>query len=144
MSHTDLADANVPLPEVSLEQLSHFPSCKVGLLRPGVVWFGEPLPDLALSRADAWFSEASKVDLMLVIGTTAYFTPAVEYIDQAKDKGAHIAVFNLQQDEEQLQQLRWEDWLFRGDAAVMLPELLEMASWTRNCLVRDQGDFESS
>ena len=47
----------------------------MGLLRPGVVWFGEPLPENTLQEIDAWIDQA-KVDLMLVIGTTARVYPA--------------------------------------------------------------------
>ncbi|MEB3780613.1 MAG: NAD-dependent deacylase [Desulfurococcales archaeon] len=44
-----------------------------GLLRPDVVWFGEQLPPDVLTRA---WEEASKADLVLVVGTTGIVEPA--------------------------------------------------------------------
>ena len=48
------------------------PDCG-GLLRPGVVWFGEALPESALRRAWAWARDA---DVALVVGTSALVHPA--------------------------------------------------------------------
>jgi len=47
----------------------------VGLLRPGVVWFGETLPEDTIEEVDSWIDQG-KIDLMLVIGTTATVYPA--------------------------------------------------------------------
>ncbi len=51
------------------------PKCKKcgSHLRPGVVWFGEPLPTDALNMA---FYLSNKADLMLVIGTSLLVQPA--------------------------------------------------------------------
>jgi len=48
------------------------PKCN-SLLRPDVVWFGEPLPQREWSKA---VSEALKCDVMLVIGTSGVVMPA--------------------------------------------------------------------
>ncbi len=61
------------------------------LLRPDVVWFGEPLPE------DAWFealSLASSARVMLVIGTSAVVYPAAEIPLVAKRSGAKLIEVN--------------------------------------------------
>lgn len=123
LSHPDLSDSTQALPRITHEDLPHCPSCNAGLLRPSVVWFGESLLEDVLSRIDVWFEKAGEVDLILVIGTAAYVTPALEYISRARARGARIAFFNLYQHEQQVQQLRKEDWFFLRDATFMLPEL---------------------
>lgn len=123
--HVDLTDAEIPLPDIGLEQLPHCPSCN-NFLRPDIVWFGEPIPDNTLSRIDTWLAEAKVVDLLLVIGTTACITPAAECVQKARDQGARVAFFNTDRDEVSAEQLRQEDWAFVGDASVILPELLQV------------------
>jgi NAD-dependent deacetylase len=55
------------------------PRCECGaLLRPGVVWFGESLPQEAVARAVAAIHEA---DLMLVIGTSGVVQPAAGFVE---------------------------------------------------------------
>lgn len=50
------------------------PRCECGsLLRPDVVWFGEPLPERALAEAAERVSEA---DLLLIVGTSGLVYPA--------------------------------------------------------------------
>ena len=61
---------------------------------------------------------------MLVIGTTAEVYPAAGYIERARQKGARIAVVNM--DSENLGatgSLRDGDWMFEGDAGVVVPEI---------------------
>jgi NAD-dependent deacetylase sirtuin 5 len=53
-------------------------------LRPGVVWFGEPLPLDTIAAIDAWIEAGESVDLILVIGTTATVWPANTYVDIAR------------------------------------------------------------
>ncbi|THY24919.1 hypothetical protein D6D01_05271 [Aureobasidium pullulans] len=50
-------------------------------------------------------------------------SPAADYIDKAKEKGARIAVFNAEFRRQALR-LGEEDWFFEGDAGVMVPLLL--------------------
>jgi len=57
------------------------------LLRPDVVWFGEPLPSGALARA---YSEAANADVVLVIGTSGAVEPAGSIPLIAWHRGAHI------------------------------------------------------
>jgi NAD-dependent deacetylase sirtuin 5 len=104
--------------------LPHCPKCN-SLLRPGVVWFGEPLPQGILEATDA-FIDAGKVDLMLVIGTAAEVYPAAGYISQARSRGARVAVINMDGgDLGATGNLRKGDWLFQGDAGVILPKIFE-------------------
>lgn len=54
------------------------PHCQCGaLLRPGVVWFGEMLPDEAVARA---VSAIRAADLLLVIGTSGVVHPAAGFV----------------------------------------------------------------
>ncbi|MCE4614304.1 MAG: NAD-dependent deacylase [Desulfurococcales archaeon] len=68
----------------------HCPKCG-GLLRPGVVWFGEPLPDQAVRRA---FQEASHAKLMLVVGTSLQVYPAAYLPVLAKNYNGRVIVVN--------------------------------------------------
>ena len=65
----------------------HYPpeSAAGGLLRPGVVWFGEALPEEALQAASA-ASEAC--DLYLAIGTSGAVWPAAGLVLNARRAGA--------------------------------------------------------
>jgi NAD-dependent deacetylase len=54
------------------------PRCECGaLLRPDVVWFGEPLPEEAVARA---VSAIRTADLLLVIGTSGVVYPAAGFV----------------------------------------------------------------
>ncbi|KAI0166642.1 DHS-like NAD/FAD-binding domain-containing protein [Xylariaceae sp. FL1272] len=117
-----LLDPTVPVPEVKKEDLPLCPNCKEGLLRPGVVWFGESLDGDMLRGVDNWIAQ-EKVDLMLVIGTSAVVQPAAGYVRKAQRKGAVVAVVNPDQDSAQA--LTSKDYFFQGSAAEILPELFE-------------------
>lgn len=114
---------NVALPELAIRDLPHCPVCK-GLLRPGVIWFGESLPRQVLDAVDNFIRTAPKIDLIMVIGTSASVFPAAGYIEEARWKGARVAVFNMDGDLP-AGGLKAEDWIFQGDAAVLVPELLK-------------------
>jgi NAD-dependent SIR2 family protein deacetylase len=127
----DISDINVPLPSVPEKDLPQCPKCKTHLLRPGVVWFGEVLPSKVLNTVEA-FIEAkdengsdAKIDLIIVIGTSAKVYPAAGYIDEARDKGARVCVVNMDTNDAPRSGWAEGDWLFQGDAAVILPELLK-------------------
>jgi NAD-dependent deacetylase len=62
-----------------------------GLLRPGVVWFGENLPRAALDRA---YRAAASADVMLTIGTSALVEPAASLPLIAKRAGALLIEVN--------------------------------------------------
>lgn len=111
------------------------PTCGA-LLRPAIVRFGDQLSSKHTDIVSRWFAEHEQVDLMLVIGCAATVSPAADYIDEAKEKGARIAVFNLFYEQQSLC-LGPEDWFFPGDVTVVLPELLafQRSHWQQqpNC-----------
>lgn len=117
-------DPSVPA-TIDPASLPHCPKCKTGLLRPGVVWFGEPLPRHTLAEIDEWMDEG-KVDLIMVIGTTATVYPAAGYVEQARERGARVAVVNIDgEDLGAAGRLTSGDFLFVGDAAKILPEMVK-------------------
>jgi NAD-dependent deacetylase len=88
------------------------------LVRPGVVWFGEMLPEEALSRAGLL---ARSCDVMLVVGTSGAVHPAAGLAHTARRAGAQVIILNPEpseiDDEAHL--------LLRGTAARILPALLQ-------------------
>ena len=110
---------------ISPSELPKCPKCN-SLLRPGVTWFGEQLPRDTIDAVDQWMDNSKKIDLMMVIGTTADVWPAASYIHRARAKGARVAVINM--DHHHLgstEELRNGDWMFEGDAGEILPILFE-------------------
>jgi NAD-dependent deacetylase len=87
-------------------------------LRPGVVWFGEMLPEQALRDAEA---QARSCEVMLVVGTSGAVWPAAGLAGTARRAGAWVVVVNPQpteiDDEAHL--------CLRGTAATLLPALLD-------------------
>lgn len=69
-------DPNKKTEKIDPELLPKCPKCNEGLLRPGVVWFEESLPEDTLAEVDAFIDQEGKIDLCLVIGTTATIYPA--------------------------------------------------------------------
>jgi NAD-dependent deacetylase len=68
-------DMRSPLPEIP-------PRCECGgLLRPGVVWFGEPLPYRAWREAER---AARNADVLLVVGTSAVVYPVAGLIQYTR------------------------------------------------------------
>jgi len=62
-----------------------------GLLRPGVVWFGETIPAGALARSSA---AAADCDLFLSVGTSSLVYPAAGLAAQAAACGATLVEVN--------------------------------------------------
>jgi NAD-dependent deacetylase len=75
----------VPLPTIP-------PPCPYcgGLLRPGVVWFGENIEADVLARS----ADAASCDLFMTIGTSAQVYPAAGLADQARGNGAFTVEIN--------------------------------------------------
>lgn len=121
----DISDARIPMANVDPADLPSCPECKEGLLRPGVVWFGEALPSHTLDAVDEWIKAEPKIDLMLVIGTSAKVWPAAGYVDIARSRGARVAVINMDPGDIPRGGLTARDWLFQGDAGAVVPELLK-------------------
>lgn len=118
-----LLDPKQPTPKIEREDLPQCPSCKASLLRPGVVWFGESLPEGMLDEVDEWVAKDRGIDVMLVIGTSAGVYPAAGYTEKAREKGARVAVINP--DRSARAGLGCRDFFFEADAAEILPQLLE-------------------
>jgi NAD-dependent deacetylase len=94
------------------------PRCSCGALeRPGVVWFGEPLPEEAWAQAH---TAARETQLFLVIGTSAVVYPAAGLVDIAKAAGARVVEINIA--ETPMSQRVDISW--RASAAEALPALL--------------------
>ncbi len=69
------------------------PSCGCGgLLRPGVVWFGEELAPGVWECAE---TAVRKADLLFVIGTSAVVYPAAGLVRLARCSGAKVVEINL-------------------------------------------------
>jgi NAD-dependent deacetylase len=64
-----------------------------GLLRPGVVWFGEGLPPGVWMEAER---SASQAEVMLVVGTSAQVYPAAGLVPYAQRNGAAVIEVNLE------------------------------------------------
>jgi NAD-dependent deacetylase len=86
-------------------------------LRPGVVWFGEMLPAVALAAAE---DAAQACDLMLVVGTSGAVYPAAGLAHTARQSGARVVVINPEPTE--LDSVAHA--LVRATAAVAMPALL--------------------
>jgi NAD-dependent deacetylase len=95
------------------------PRCS-GAVRPGVVWFGEGLPEDDWRRAaDA----AASCDLLLSVGTSALVYPAAELPQLAARKGARVVQINPQA--TALDTIA--DWNLQGAAGEVLPSLVQSA-----------------
>ncbi|MEO0138687.1 MAG: NAD-dependent deacylase [candidate division WOR-3 bacterium] len=79
-------DYSVPLKEIPPK----CPKCG-GLLRPDVVWFGEPLPEDAIEEA---FYLSENCDIMIVVGTSGVVYPAANLPFIAKYRGARVIEIN--------------------------------------------------
>ena len=121
----DISDATVPLPTPAYEDLPHCPKCKKNLLRPGVVWFGERLPSEVLDTVDNYIDRPEKIDMIMVIGTSAKVWPAAGYAEEARNKGARVCVVNMDENDQPPGGWNEGDWFFTGDAATIVPKLLE-------------------
>lgn len=105
----------------STSRLAVCPACSSSYLRPGVVWYGELLPEGILDYVDDWIESAPGIDVMLVVGTMAELSRISEFIYMARDKGAVIAHFDIAINEDIREP---GDWVFQGDAAVTLPAVI--------------------
>lgn len=104
-------DDRVPLPELP-------PRCECGgIERPGVVWFGEPLP------SDVWDCAeraARQAQVFIVAGTSAVVYPAAGLAPLARAAGAKIIEVNL----EETPFSEEVDCSLRGRAGELLPQLI--------------------
>jgi NAD-dependent deacetylase len=104
-------DRRAPLPKLP-------PHCGCGgLARPGVVWFGEPLPEGMMQEAE---HAVLGSQLLLVVGTSAQVYPAASLIPLAKQAGARIIQVNL----EPTPYSDIVDCALEGPAGELLPRLI--------------------
>ncbi len=98
---------------------SDVPSCPAcgGNLRPGVVWFGEAIPEKALNEA---MSAASNCDLFFSIGTSSLVWPAAGLADTAREAGATIVEVNP----NATPLSNTSNFGLSGNAGIVLPELI--------------------
>ena len=102
-------DETVPLAELP-------PRCACGgMLRPGVVWFGEALPPREWQAAE---DAVARCDVLLVVGTSAVVYPAAGLVSLAR--AARVIEVNM----EETPVSRLADASLRGKAGEILPELL--------------------
>lgn len=85
---TEWEDLRAPLPELP----PRCPHCGA-LARPGVVWFGEPIPP---SAARAASDAAANCDVFLTIGTSSVVYPAAALVHDAAHHGAFTAEINVE------------------------------------------------
>ena len=128
LNEIDISDDRVDIAQLQIEDLPKCPECSSGLLRPGVVWFGERLPETTINAIEEFIEKSEKIDLILVIGTSAKVYPAAAYIDKAREKGARVAVVNMDRADTPggRNGLAKGDWFFEGDASVIVPRILNL------------------
>jgi NAD-dependent deacetylase len=106
VSHQDNADVPV------------CPNCG-GYLRPGVVWFGEAIPESALNQS---FAAAADCDVFLSIGTSSLVYPAAGLAEIAKENRAIVAEINP----NPTLQASAFDHSIAANAGAVLPKMLEL------------------
>ena len=107
--------------EEILTEISNLPPlCKCGnILRPDVVWFGEPLPQ------DVWQNAidfASQCDLMIVVGTSLVVSPANTLPLYAKQNNATLIEINP----ENTEMSKEMNEIIRKTSAETLPQLVSL------------------
>jgi NAD-dependent deacetylase len=104
-------DRRAPLPKLP-------PHCACGgVARPGVVWFGESLPEGMLKEAE---HAAASAQVLLVIGTSAAVLPAASLIPHARKAGARVIEVNTGETAASA----LVDCVLRAAAGELLPQLL--------------------
>ncbi len=92
--------------------------CECGAIaRPGVVWFGEALPQAVWAEAE---KASAECDAFLVVGTAAVVYPAAGLVALAKRNGALTIAVNVSESAVTSS----VDYSLRGAAGAILPELL--------------------
>ncbi len=100
-------------------QMSGPPKCSCGgLIRPGVVWFGESLPAGVLEKAMA---AARSAEVFFSIGTSALVYPAAALPEMAGESGAMVVEINP----ETTPLSGRVDVSLRASAASVLPKIVE-------------------
>jgi len=95
------------------------------LLKPDVVFFGEPIPWDAQTMS---FKESKSCSMVLVIGTSALVYPAASIPITAKERGATVIEINMERTPltDQI-----SDYLIPGSAGEIVPAILEQVKRLR-------------
>jgi NAD-dependent deacetylase len=86
-----------------------------GLIRPGVVWFGEGIDPEVLQQSAA----AAHCDVFMIIGTSAQVYPAAGLAGEARRRGA----FTVEINPEATPESRQVDLALKGAAEDILPKI---------------------
>lgn len=106
-------------PTLSKEQKLKPPVCSScnGNIRPGVVWFGEAMPQQETMQA---FDAANNCDVFLSIGTSGLVYPAAGLPEEAAQNGADVIHINPQA----MAITHSNEMQIMGNAAEILPKLV--------------------
>ncbi len=105
------------------EKAPRCPDCG-GLVRPNVVWFGEPLPEDVLKSAQ---EAASNCDTCFTVGTSAVVYPAALIPTIAKSSGAYVVEININKTEFS----NYAHLSLIGKSGEILSEILELVKEVR-------------
>src|SRR5262249_37693326 len=111
MKHAQQEKENVDLPRC--------PRCDA-LMRPGVVWFGEPLPLRETERVENYL-QSDSCGVVIVAGTTATFGYIIDWALRASRRGGGLIEVNP----EETPLSRFATRLVREPAAIALPRLVD-------------------
>lgn len=110
------------------------PLCHCGsLIRPDVVWFGEPLPAAEL---DCAFGETQRCDVLLVIGTSGLVHPAAQLPNLAKQVGATVIEINVRSSGI----THTSDLFLEGESGKILPEIAALVRKSLSGKETEQSD----
>ena len=90
------------------------------LMRPGVIWFGEPLPARETERVENYLQRDS-CGVVIVAGTTATFGYIIDWALRASRRGGELIEVNP----EETPLSRFATRLMREPAAVALPRIVD-------------------
>jgi len=102
---------------LEVEMPPRCPSCNGMFLKPTVILFGEPMPQMAVQQA---FDLARQADVMLVVGSSLVVFPAAEVPLVAVRAGASMIVINA----EPTPVDSLAEVVIHGRAGEVLPEIL--------------------
>lgn len=93
------------------------------LLRPHIVWFGEPLPPSAMARLEAFVDRAGADLRFLAVGTSGLVYPAAGIVDVVRTRGGRSWLVNA----ERPANVSSFDEVLIGAAGSILPSLFAAA-----------------
>lgn len=111
------ADARIVHAAADDDGVPSCPDCG-SYLRPGVVWFGEAIPEEALHAS---LAAAADCDVFLSVGTSALVYPAAGLADVAREAGA----VTIEVNPSPTGQSESYSASLRGNAGTVLPQLVE-------------------